>query len=270
MGSECSFTNMFLWRNYFHTYWTIDHDFLLIKVKKSGKDFFLQPFGGKDEDLPLVIEELRTYHDNKGFEFHGIYENSLERLRPFAPTANYEEDRDNWDYVYLQTDLANLSGRKYHGQKNHYNAFKKANPDYAFEPINPNIYAECLAFGEEWCRKKMMDDESVKYEIQAIREAFVNFTKLGLRGGAIRVGGRIRAFNFGRKINNEVAVQHVEKADPDIRGLYTAITKECAEKIWTDVKYLNREEDMGLEGLRRAKESYHPVLMVKKYNLFIE
>jgi hypothetical protein len=186
----------------------------LIKVKKSGKDFFLQPFGGKDEDLPLVIAELRTYHDNKGFEFHGIYENSLERLRPFAPTANYEEDRDNWDYVYLQTDLANLSGRKYHGQKNHYNSFKKTYPDYTFEMINPNIYAECLAFGEEWCRKKMMDDESVKYEIQAIREAFVNFNKLGLRGGAIRVGGKIRAFNFGRKINDEVAVQHVEKADP--------------------------------------------------------
>ena len=270
MGSECAFTNMFLWRNYFHTYWTIDHDFLLIKVKKNGKDFFLQPFGGRDEDLPLVIEELRAYHDNKGFEFHGIYENSLERLRPFAPNASYVDDRDNWDYVYLREDLANMSGRKYHGQKNHYNAFKKNHPEYKFEPITPNIFAECLTFGEEWCEKKVMDDESIKYEMQAIREAFVNFNKLGLRGGAIRIGGRIRAFNFGRKINDEVAVQHIEKADPEVRGLYTAICKECAEKVWTDVKYLNREEDMGLPGLRKAKEDLHPALMVEKYNLFIK
>lgn len=270
MGSECAFTNMFLWRRYFHTYWTVDHNFLLIKVMKNGKEFFLQPFGGDDADLPLVLRELKEYNGGKGFEFHGIYENSLARLKPFAPNADYVEDRDNWDYVYLQKDLANLSGRKYHGQKNHYNVFKKDYPDYVFEPITPNIYAECLIFGEEWCRKKMTDDESLRYEMNAIREAFVNFTRLDLRGGAIRVNGKIKAFGFGKKINDEVAVLHVEKADADIRGLYTAINKECAEYIWQDVTYLNREEDMGLEGLRRAKESYHPVLMVKKYNLFIE
>jgi hypothetical protein len=92
---------------------------------------------------------------------------------------------------------------------------------------------------------------------------------LELRGGAIRINGKIEAFRFGKKINEDTAVLHVEKANSEIRGLYTAINKEFASHAWDDVTYLNREEDMGVEGLRRAKESYHPEFMFKKYSVVI-
>lgn len=268
MGSECAYTNLFIWRDYYHTWWTEQYGFLVIKVEAEGKTFFLQPFGGRDEDLPLLLEALKDYAGGP-FEFHGIYEKSVERLGKAVPDPVFEEDRDSWDYVYLQKDLATLAGRRYHGQKNHYNSFKKENPDYTFEFINPENYAECLNFGEEWCKTRMDTDPSIYWEWRALQEAFVNFEALGLRGGAIRIGGRIQAFGFGKAINDVICDENVEKANPEIRGLYTAIQKECAEKVWPDMTYINREEDMGSEGLRKAKEAMHPVFMVKKYNLLV-
>lgn len=269
VGSECAFTNLFIWRDYYRTFWTEIHGFLLIRVQVEDETFYLQPFGGKDEDLPLLIRDIKE-HEGGPFQFRGIYECSLERLGRIKGEEEFQEARDSWDYVYLREDLANLSGRRYHGQKNHYNAFKKAYPDYTFERINPENYAECLNFGEEWCQARMETDPSVVWEWRAMQEAFVNFEALGLRGGAIRIDGRIQAFSFGKAINQEICDENVEKANPEIRGLYTAIQTECAKYVWADMKYLNREEDMGSEGLRKAKESLHPAFMVKKYNLLIK
>ena len=270
MGSECAFSNMFLWRDIFQTYWTIAHDFLIVKVRRSGVDFMLPPYGGRDEDLPLVLDELREYHEGHTFEIHGIYECMMDRMRKVLPNAEFITDRDNWDYVYLRDELAAMAGRKYHGQKNHYNAFKKAHPDYTFEFLQPDNFSECLAFGEAWCEERAHEDPSVLEELHALREAFVNFKELGLEGGAIRIDGRVQAFSFGKRINAEVADVHVEKANPDYRGLFVAINKECAEKVWTGITYLNREEDLGHPGLRKAKEDLHPVTMVQKYSLVVE
>jgi len=269
MGSECAFTNLFIWRDYYRTFWTEKYGFLIIKVTCEDETYYLQPFGGRDEDLPLLIRDL---HEDSGgpFMFHGIYECSLERLSKLGCEEEFTEARDMWDYVYLREDLANLSGRRYHGQKNHYNNFVKENPGYVFETINQENYAECLNFGEEWCQERMKEDKSVYWELRAMQEAFVNFRALGLRGGAIRINGKIEAMGFGKSINGICADLNVEKANPQIRGLYAAINKECAEKIWADMKYLNREEDMGHEGLRRAKEALHPAFMVKKYNLLVK
>ena len=139
-GSECAFTNLFVWQDCYGIYWTVVHDFLVIKVKRNEVDFFLQPFGGKDEDLPKLFAEIKEYHEGKPFEIHGIYDDGKERLAKAFPEMEFIEDRDNWDYVYLREKLASLSGRKYHGKKNHYNAFKKEYPDYVYEPIGPENY----------------------------------------------------------------------------------------------------------------------------------
>lgn len=269
-GSECAFSNLFVWRDCYNIYWCVAHGFLLIKVKRDNVDFFLPPIGGADEDLPLVFAELREFSQGKPFEMHGIYEMTKERLAKVLPDAEFIEDRDNWDYIYLREKLATLSGRKYHGQKNHYNSFKKNYPDYVYEPIDGNNIAECLGFGEQWCDDRIAEDPSLICEKYAIRQALTNFDALGLRGGAIRVYGKIEAFSFGKKINDDTAVLHVEKANHEIRGLYTAINKEFAEHAWQDVTYINREEDMGHEGLRKAKESYHPEFMIKKYSLLVK
>ena len=267
-GSECAFTNLYIWRDQYQTWWTEHMGFLLIKVTLDGETFYLQPFGGKEEDLPRLVEDIRKHHGGP-FEFRGIYECSLERMSRLKCDEEFYEARDSWDYVYLQEDLANLKGRRYHGQKNHYNAFKKENPGYQFEMINPENYAECLNFGEEWCKERMKEDPSIYWEMRALQEAFVNFEALGLRGGAIRIDGKIQAFNLGKAINDDICDQNIEKANHEIRGLYAAIQTECARYVWTDMKYINREEDMGAEGLRKAKEALHPAFMVKKYNLLI-
>lgn len=245
-----------------------------MKVKRNGVDFYLQPFGGRDEDLPQLLEELKEYHRaNNGenpLEIHGIYEETKERLERILPGIVFEDDRDNWDYVYLREKLATLSGRKLHGQKNHYNAFVKEHPDFTYEPITDENKIECLNYGEAWCDERKDEDPSLQCEKYAIQQAFMNFEKLGLRGGAIRFDGKIQAFSFGKKINNNTAVLHVEKASHDVRGLYTAMTKEFAAHAWDDVMFLNREEDMGNPGLRYAKESLKPELMIKKYNLILK
>ncbi|MDY6029090.1 MAG: phosphatidylglycerol lysyltransferase domain-containing protein [Acidaminococcaceae bacterium] len=267
-GSECAFSNLFSWRDCYNIFWCVAHDFLLLKVKRNNSDFYIQPFGGKDEDLPCLMEALKEEHSGKPFEMHGIYDCTRERMAKVMPQLEFIDDRDNWDYVYLREKLATLSGRKLHGQKNHYNSFVNAHPDYKYEPITSANLEECLHFGEAWCDERMTEDPSLECEKYAIRQAFTNFHALELRGGAIRFDGAVQAFSYGRKINDETAVLHVEKAQHGVRGLYIAMTKEFAANAWEDVIYLNREEDMGHEGLRKAKEALHPEFMVKKYNVY--
>ena len=108
-GSECAFSNLFVWRDCYNIFWCVSHGFLIVKVKRNDVDFFLQPFGGSDEDLPKLMEELKEYHGGKPFRLHGIYECTKERLSRVFPDLEFEEDRDNWDYVYLREKLAALS-----------------------------------------------------------------------------------------------------------------------------------------------------------------
>jgi len=244
---------------------------LIIKVTVKDVTFVLPAFGGIDKDLPLVVDALKEYFQGQPFEIHGIYEETIERFKTFLPMiTEYEEDRDNWDYVYLREKLANLSGRKYHSKKNHVNAFKKDYPDYVYEPITMANKDECILFSDKWCEHRLADDKSLKCEFCAIKEALNNLEFLNIKGGLIRINGNIEAFTFGEKQNDELVVVHVEKANPDIRGLYPTINQEFIQNNWTDVKYVNREEDMGKEGLRKAKESYNPEFMVKKYNTIIK
>lgn len=266
-GSECAFSNHYVWRDCYNIYWCEYKAFLLLKVKRHNCAFYLQPFGGRDEDLPSVMDKLLEDNGGQPFEMHGIYEDTKERFERIFPKLEFEDDRDNWDYIYLREKLQSLSGRKLHGQKNHFNAFVKKHPDYTYEPISGENIVECLAFGEAWCDQRSKIDATDKEERFAIQEACCNFEALGLRGGIIRFDGKIQAFSFGKKINDDTAVLHVEKAVIGERGLYQAMCKEFAYHAWQDVIYLNREEDMGIPGLRKAKEDMHPELMWKKYNI---
>lgn len=262
---------MFIWKDCFDIHWAISHGCLIIETTRDGVNFVLPPFGGIKENLPKVIESLKEYFHNKPFEMHGIYESTKEEFAKYLPEiTEYEEDRDNWDYVYLAEKLATLSGRKYHSKKNHLNAFLKEHPEHVYEEITPENVSECIAFSEKWCEKRSTEDPSIKCEYCAIKVALNNFKALELKGGLIRINGEVQAFSFGEKMNDKMAVIHVEKAHPEIRGLYTAINQEFVKNTWTDCLYINREEDMGKESLRKAKESYKPEFMVKKYNTIIK
>ncbi len=264
---------MYIWRYGYDAYWAICQGCLLIKVTVNNVTFVLPPFGGINEELPKIIDALRENFQGKPFEIHGIYDSTLERLKKFAPeiVADYTLDRNNCDYVYLRDDLANLSGRKFHGPKNHVNRFIKDHPDYTYEPITPANLEECLAYGRKWCEERANTDESIMYEDEAIEEAFKGFAALKLRGGLIRYDGNVQAFSFGEKmVGSDMAVIHVEKADPQVNGLFNIINRDFVRNAWPDVKYINREEDMGKPGLRRAKESLCPAFLINKYNIIVK
>ncbi len=270
-GSECTFTNLFIWRRCYNIHWTQEDGFLLIEVLRDNEWFILPPFGGKDENLPGILAKI--YKQFGTFEMRGIYKESMERLERVLPQRfQFIPDRDNSDYIYASDDLANLSGRKYHQKKNHANSFRKAYPDYQYVSMTGAMAKDCIDFARNWKESRVNeeDPESLECEMFAIEEALNNFDFLGIKGGVILINGKIEAITFGEIINKETAIIHVEKANPEIRGLYAVINQEFCRHEWSGLKYINREEDMGLEGLRKAKESYHPAFMLDKYTACVD
>jgi hypothetical protein len=189
----------------------------------------------------------------------------LEKWRPGQLVIT--GDRDNYDYVYHSKDLIELKGRKYHSKKNHINSFLRNYSNYQYIPLTTEWVSRCIETQIEWCKKKGCDDDPMlKGERDAIIEVLTHWNELKLTGGLISIDGKVEAFSFGEQLNSDTAVIHVEKANPDIRGVYPVINQKFCENAWNHLVYINREEDMGLEGLRKAKESYCPVKMVEKFN----
>ena len=176
-------------------------------------------------------------------------------------------DRDNSDYVYLAKDLISLSGNRYHRKKNHFNQFVK-NHAFEYRPLDANLVKSVLGMQEAWCRlRECVEKPDLLAEDYAVHEALIHFEELGYKGGAILINSVVEAFSLGETLNRDTAVIHIEKANPDILGLYAAINQLFCLNAWPEITYINREQDMGVEGLRKAKESYYPHHMVNKYIL---
>lgn len=175
-------------------------------------------------------------------------------------------DRDLADYLYLREDLCRLSGRHYQPKRNHINRFLAAYPDYRYEPLTPDRFEECMRLEQAWYRlhEGIDGEEEIVAERQAIRRAFGAFEELGLRGGCLYVGERMVAFTYGSAVNHETFDIHVEKADTTYEGAFTMINRLFAETLPEQYRCINREEDLGLEGLRRAKLSYAPIRLADK------
>ncbi len=272
-NSEHNFTNLYMWRELCNIYWAVEDDVLYISSSSNDMLAAWQPIGSQEKMQDAISKILDWSEKNKGdrdFAFVVVEKNFTEELEKY-PHANFkiEPDRNEFDYVYLAEDLINLSGRKYHGKKNHLNSFRKDFPTAEYLPITAEIIPQCRDELNRWYelhKKNNPDDPFLCYEQAAIHEIFDNFDEFKLKGGAIILGGKVIAFSFGEKLNSDTAVIHVEKADPEIRGAFTAINQNFVAAEWSDVQFINRESDMGLEGLRQAKESYHPVKLIEKFN----
>jgi hypothetical protein len=181
---------------------------------------------------------------------------------------SYEAGRDAFDYVYSIDKLASLSGKKLHAKRNHINVFKK-NHQWSFELITKENLGECYAMNEQWCKEMECSEEiGLKQENCATRRFFRYYNELGLDGGLIRAEGKVIAFTMGEVLNSDTYDIHIEKALRDIQGGYPMINREFAAYIkdkYPHIIWINREEDMGYEGLRKAKESYFPDKMEEKY-----
>lgn len=184
--------------------------------------------------------------------------------------AQISFDRDYSDYLYDACSLRRLSGKAMHGQRNHVNRFLRCYPDFEYRNITAGDRDESLALVQSWCEERGLDcSDLVQSDYLAIRQTFEDFARLDVRGGTIRIAGRLVAFALGSLLRGDTAVIHFEKAATGYEGLYAAINKLTVERAFPDVHFVNREEDMGIPGLRVAKIGYGPVRLINKYEALI-
>lgn len=270
-NSHFNFTNLFMWRIPYHVRWCEENGVLYMTCEWDGTLMAMQPFG-PEEKMQEATERFLAYFQEIGrpLLFVGMESGYAEFLARYKGASfDIREDRDNFDYVYLAEKLISLSGRKLHSKKNHLNAFRKMYPQAEYLAITEELIPACRVELESWYQMRLADepdDPFIDWERRAILEIFDDYEYFGLRGGAIRLDGRIIAFTFGEQLNTDSVVVHVEKADPNIRGAYPAINQGYVANNWSGMTYINREEDMGHEGLRKAKESYKPEKMIRKFN----
>jgi len=265
--SDMTFTNLYMWRKSYQIKYAIIDDFLCIFARqKDNKPFTLMPVG--NGNVAQVLEKLMDYfrQNNHPFMMKSITHRMIEEIEnAFPGKFKYIPSRDTYDYVYNSSDLINLEGRKYHRKRNHINKFLALN-SYVYEPLTVDSVEECKKAAEEWCRKRDCNQNmGLLEEKEAIFDVLNHFEELKVKGGVIRVDGKVVCFTFGEQFTKDMVVIHVEKADPDIQGSYAIINQQFCAHEWANVKYINREEDLGLPGLRQAKQSYHPVRLIEKH-----
>lgn len=265
--SELTFTNVFMWRHHYNFQWCLgENSLLIIGESDNGQPFALPPVGQKDLTLPFrrLLDYLSGITPTP--EIHRVPE-TLAQRHAKALSLEIEEDRANSDYVYRTESLINLSGRKYHGKRNHLKQFRNRY-SYSYEPLNSKLIEDCLELEEQWCRlRSCLENPALLNEEQAIREALLHYQELDCRGAAISVDGKVVAFSLGEPLNPDTAVIHIEKANPEYPGSYAVINQEFCQHAWRDFTYINREQDLGEPGLQRAKLSYYPDHMSNKVTL---
>lgn len=264
---DLSFSNLCSWRFLYNTQFAIVDNYLVFKFWAEEMLAYMMPVGTGDLEkvLKALIEDARE--EKHPFCMLGVCSCMQEELETILPGQfTFTVDRDYADYVYLRSDLATLKGKKFQSKRNHINKFRNTYPNHEYTPITPDRIQECMDLEAEWCKVNHCDQqEGTGNERRALIYALHHFEALGLTGGILHVNGKIVAFTFGMPINNETFGVHVEKADTSVDGAYAMINNEFANHIPEQYIYINREEDLGLEGLRKAKLSYQPEEILEKY-----
>jgi len=268
--SELNFTNFFMWRNYYKNRYGIVNDFLcIISMLDENQPFCFFPIGdySRTNELKSTLSVLKEYFIEMGWQFsmRRVSADQLAVLKDLGLCYESVEDRDNFDYLYLVKSLSTLAGKKLDGKRNHINKFKKLHT-FEYEEINQDNISACKDILENWCiQRDYTTQSSLIAERIANLELLDNYMSLNLKGAIIKVDGVPEAFTVGEQLNSDTAVIHIEKANANIQGLYPLINQQFVANQWSDLVYVNREQDLGLEGLRKAKLSYNPVGFVEKY-----
>jgi len=261
---ELTFANIYIWREWEKPRLTkINGNLCVLCSPPDEPAYFLEPVGENklDETVNLGLTLVSRWSR--------LSEKFLGKL---AGQYIINEDRDNFDYVYLTQELAELSGKKYDGKRNWIKRFEKQFK-YELSAINQNDLPGCLELIREWGRgsadreRQEGEDNHTGAAVRAMEEALLNFGLFSFSTLAVLIDGRVEGFCLGEKLNPDTAVVHIEVASREFPGLYQFLNRECARRAWQQFRYINREQDAGLPGLRSAKLSYHPHHLVKKYNL---
>lgn len=272
---EMAFANNILWAPFYEVEYAIVEGMLVFLTKRNGYSVSM-PLA-KDEESASNLKEtiliLEEYFASMGqaFHIHMVTKEKYELLEQLFPQKySIEFDRDAADYIYEVEQMVSLAGKKLHGKRNHINKFKENNPDWSYEPLTDENLEECLQMAEEWKTLNLCGERGGKHaEFCVTRRALKNYKELGLKGGVLRDGNRVVAFTLGEELNKDMFVVHIEKAFADVQGAYPMINQQFLIHEAADYKYVNREDDTGAEGLRRAKLSYYPVFLQEKGNVII-
>jgi hypothetical protein len=227
---------------------------------RDDRTFMLPPLGGQ-----VITDLIRSMMQNPSSHvppLYGITSEQSELLKNEGWTI--QPERDDWDYVYRVSDLADLPGDRYHSKRN-FVARCLSEHDCRYAPIGPSEINDCLQLQTKWCNlRKCGETPGLEAENYAIRTLFENYEYLGVIGGAVYVDNKLEAFTVAEPLNKKTEVIHFEKANPEIEGLYQVINQWFCQKALRTFEFVNREQDLGLPGLRKAKLSYHPHHMVEK------
>jgi hypothetical protein len=268
--SDYTVGSIYMWRDFYDTQYTVFDDMILYKVKFMGRTTFTFPAGTGSIDKVMDALKLYCKHNNIPLWFCTVPEEAVPILvNQYKGTIPGDPNRDWSDYLYLAEDLSNMVGRRYSGQRNHINKFKKLYPNYSYKKITTDnlgfVNQFLLDYQAGFDKSSSLATEELARSIELL--PYIN--KFNLLGGYIQVEDKIVAVSVG-EIVKDTLYCHIEKADRNYLGSYQMIVKEFSSNSITDqVKYINREEDVGDEGLRTSKLSYHPYKLLEKYCILI-
>lgn len=270
LTSDTVFTNLFIWRSYYRPQWAEAHGCLcLIAAPDGGEPFGLPPVGSGDQVAALDFTRQALAERGVSPVFKRVPEDLVAKLEAAHSPYTWAHDRDNDDYIYPRERLATLSGRRMHQKKNHYNYFIGHN-QFECLPLTKELLPSLLSVQEEWLATKEeqnMPMSQFSHEIESVHELLSNMDELNQLGIAIKINDKIEGFTLGELVGTDTVVVHIEKADYNVRGLFVAISSHFCQSLPTDVLYINREQDLGLEGLRHSKESLKPEFMRRKFTV---
>ena len=264
-GADYSFANLYIWRKIYKPLVAFMDTRMLLYLGKPG--FYAYPKGDGDPRPSIEYMREEAHRNGAKLMMRGLTPKTLEELQEYYGEDAFaiSEDRDNADYIYTTDKLRSLQGRKLSSKRNHLKHFERNGP-WHYDKVTQENLAEARAFVEEFYKEK--DDPDLAAESVAIGEMFDNYETLGFMGGLLFQNDRAVAFTAGTRLDQSTIDVHFEKALPGVEGAYTMINYQFANMVAEenpDILYFNREEDMGLPGLRKAKESYHPDVLLMKY-----
>ena len=278
--SGLSFSAQYMWRDINKFSWDMMGEYMCISgishlELEDGIElpFMFPPLtatGEYDKDaLRETIYKAKEYFEKKGqpFSLRLVPFHVMEIIKEAVPEIHFIDDRPNYDYIYLTQELIDLKGKAFHSKKNHLNYFKKTY-EYEYVELTSDMADDAMRFISDFNKRKEVpahEMEMLKMEEQAMEDVFKNIEAVGYSAGAILIDGNIEALAIGGKLGKKTITEHVEKANVEFRGLYQAINNEFCRNVAAKAKYINREEDMGIPNLRKAKLSYKPVKLIEKY-----
>lgn len=261
-----TFANLVGWKFLFGTEVCVLENAVVLRYTFDGRQAYMVCTAeGLSQEL---VEDL--LHDSNGdLTLIGLEDSQVAQLSMpdtcFSISA--EPLRNQYDYIYRRTDLATLHGRHLDAKRNHINRFRAEHPDFQYRPLTPGLFDECRRLTEIWQEEKNQSgngnkNETIDAEHRVMENIFSNWDVLGMTGGSIMVDGRMVAFTYGSAVTTDTFDVCVEKADRHINGSFAIINQQFAEHLPDQFVYINREEDMGLPGLRKSKMSYHPEILL--------